>query len=96
MSTDGTSCETFTIRDYEDQENKYKFFLPTFGGKIETEKDSAKMIWTYREMMEMNNYKISPKMPCWFLRAPYIRYGYRYHKNMDVKMCSKSLFMLHN
>jgi len=44
----------------------------------------------------MNNYKISKQMPCWFLRAPYIRYGYRYHKDMTVQMCNSSLLQWHN
>ena len=47
-------------------------------------------------MMAMNDFKISEDMPHFFLRVPYIRFGYLYHKNLDALMCVKSLFPLHN
>jgi len=55
-----------------------------------------KTIYSYRELMELNNFTYSKQMPHWFFRIPYCRFGYRYHPAMDTCMCTKSLFQLHN
>ena len=46
--------------------------------------------------MKINNWKYSKKMPHWFFRVQFLRFGYRYHPEMDFCMCTKSLFQLHN
>lgn len=48
---------------------------------------SDKTVFSYREMVQMNNYNLSEQMPHWFLRIPYLRFGYRYKKNMSFRMC---------
>ena len=86
--------------------------LPVFGGQTDTPnyystqvlsskavkplEFPSKTIYSYRELMELNGFIYSKKMPHWFMRLPHCRFGYRYHPEMNFCMCTKSLFQLHN